>query len=146
MNSVCATHDPGRAQINTALLIVRIASALAFLYHGSAILFGAFGGPGPQQFAVAHHMPIPFGYLVGLAQFAGGVAVLSGVLIRVGAASIAVVMLGAIFLVHLPHGFDVSSGGFEYALTQLLLAIAFLLTGPGAYSLASRLPVWLQKL
>jgi hypothetical protein len=31
-------------------------------------------------------------------------------------------MLGAIFLVRLPHGFDVSSGGGEYALTQLLRA------------------------
>jgi putative oxidoreductase len=55
-------------------------------------------------------------------------------------------MLGAIFLVHLPHGFDVSNGGAEYALTQLLLAIAFLFTGPGEYSLASRLPASLQKL
>jgi putative oxidoreductase len=146
MNSVSATHDPGPAQINAALLILRIASALAFLYHGSAILFGAFGGPGPQQFAIAHHMPILVGYLVGLAQFGGGLAVLSGALIRVGAASIVVVMLGAIFLVHLPHGFDVSGGGFEYALTQLLLAITFLLTGPGAYSLASQLPASFQKL
>jgi hypothetical protein len=32
------------------------------------------------------------------------------------------------------------------AITQLLLAIAFLLTGPGGYSLARRLPVWLHKL
>jgi uncharacterized membrane protein YphA (DoxX/SURF4 family) len=55
-------------------------------------------------------------------------------------------MLGAIFLVHLPHGFDVSNGGAKYALTQLPLAIAFLLTGPGAYSLAQLLPAWLQKL
>src|ERR1700730_2166311 len=146
MNSVSATYDPGPAQHNNALLILRIASALAFLYHGSAILFGAFAGPGPQQFATAHHMPIFVGYLVGLAQFGGSLAVLSGALFRVGAASIVVVMLGAIFLVHLPHGFDVSSGGFEYALTQLLLAIALLLTGSGAYSLASRLPAWFQKL
>jgi putative oxidoreductase len=146
MNSLSGTHQPFPAQVNAALLVLRIASALAFLYHGSAILFGAFGGPGPQPFAVAHHIPIPVGYLVGLAQFGGGLAVLSGALIRVGAASIAVVMLGAIFLVHLPYGFDVSGGGFEYALTQLLLAIAFLMTGPGAYSLASRLPASFQKL
>jgi putative oxidoreductase len=146
MSAVSATHDPGPPQINTALLVLRIASALAFLYHGSAILFGAYGGPGPQQFAIAHGMPIAAGYLVGLAQFGGGLAVLSGALIRVGAAAIVVVMLGAIFLVHLPHGFDVSRGGFEYVLTQLLLAIAFLLTGPGAYSVASRLPVSFQKL
>ena len=47
------------------------------------------------------------GYLIGVAQFAGGLAVLSGVLFRLGAACIAVVMLGAIFLVHLPNGFDI---------------------------------------
>jgi uncharacterized membrane protein YphA (DoxX/SURF4 family) len=55
------------------------------------------------------------------------------------------VMLGAIFLVHLPRGFDIANGGAEYALTQLFLAIAFLLTGPGQYSLTSLLPQPLQK-
>jgi putative oxidoreductase len=84
-------------------------------------------------------------YLVGLAQVAGGLAILSGILFRVGAASVFVVMLGAIFLVHLPYGFDVSKGGLEYALTQLLLATALLLTGPGEYSLASWLPSPLRK-
>src|SRR5712692_4065537 len=146
MNSVASRNMPEPAQINTALLILRIASAMAFLYHGSAILFGAFGGPGPQQFAADHQWPVILGYLVGLAQFAGGLAILSGVLIRVGAVCIIAVMLGAIFLVHLPHGFDVSSGGVEYALTQLLLAIAFLFTGPGEYSLTSLLPESLRKL
>ena len=131
---------PTPAQINTALLILRIASAIAFLYHGSAILFGAFGGPGPKGFSALMHMPAVVGYLVGLAQFAGGFAILSGVLIRLGAACIIVVMLGAILLVHLPHGFNVSKGGLEYALMQLLLALALLITGAGAYSLASRLP------
>jgi putative oxidoreductase len=134
------TDTPTPAQINAALLILRIASALAFLYHGSAILFGAFGGPGPKGFSALMHMPAVVGYLVGLAQFAGGFAILSGVLIRLGAACIIVVMLGAILLVHLPHGFNVSKGGIEYALMQLLLALALLITGAGAYSLASRLP------
>jgi putative oxidoreductase len=57
------------------------------------------------------------------------------VLIRIGAACIITVMLGAIFLVHLPHGFDIVKGGIEYALTQMSIAVALLLTGPGAYSL-----------
>jgi putative oxidoreductase len=146
MNPLAPTNAPTSAPISAALFILRIASAMAFLYHGSAILFGAFGGPGPDQFAAGHHWPVMLGYLVGLAQFAGGLAVLTGILFRLGAACIIAVMLGAIFLVHLPHGFDVSNGGAEYALTQLLLAIAFLLTGPGGYSLASLLPAWLQKL
>ena len=67
------------------------------------------------------HMPVVVGYLVGLAQVASGLAILSGALIRLGAACIIVVTLGAIFLVHLPHGFDIRRGGIEYALTQLLI-------------------------
>jgi putative oxidoreductase len=146
MNSPHPANAPQSARISAALLILRIASAMAFLYHGSGILFGAFGGPGPQQFAAGHQWPVILAYLVGLAQLAGGLAILTGILFRVGALCIIAVMLGAIFLVHLPHGFNVAEGGAEYALTQLLLAIAFLFTGPGGYSLASRLPAWLQKL
>ncbi|SRR6266568_1338302 len=139
------TSFPGTMQINAALLLLRIGSASAFLYHGSAILFGWFAGPGPEQFAVSHHWPPVIAYLVGLAQIAGGLAILSGILFRLGAASLFIVMVGAIFLVHLPHGFDVSNGGAEYALTQLLLATTFLLTGPGTYSLGSWLPSSLRQ-
>ncbi|MBV9157752.1 MAG: DoxX family protein, partial [Acidobacteriaceae bacterium] len=135
MRPLYANTPPGPTQLNAALLLLRIASALAFLYHGSAILFGAFGGPGPRGFAAFMHAPPVIGYLVGLAQFCGALAILSGVLIRIGALCIIIVMLGAIFLVHLPHGFDIGKGGFEYALTQLLIAAALLLTGAGAWSL-----------
>ena len=55
-------------------------------------------------------------------------------------------MLGAIFLVHLPHGFNISNGGIEYALTLLLVAFALLITGAGAYSLAGSLPSALRRL
>ena len=140
---ITATSSP---QFNLALLVLRIASAMAFFYHGSAILFGAFGGPGPAGFAGFMHMPVIVGYLVGLAQLAGGLAMLTGVFIRVGSVCLIIVMLGAIFLVHLPHGFDIGHGGIEYALTQLLVAFALFLTGPGAYSLAGSLPASLRRL
>lgn len=146
MNSTSADLNPASSRLDAALLFLRIASAMAFLYHGSGILFGAFGGPGPQKFAAFLHAPAIVGYLVGLAQFCGALAILFGVLIRVGALCIIVVMLGAIFIAHLPHGFDVSKGGFEYALTQLLIALALLLTGAGRYSLASMMPAGLRKL
>jgi len=136
----------GRRQLDLALLLLRIACGLPFLYHGSAILFGVFGGPGPEGFASLMHYPAAAGYFVGLAQFAGGLAILSGALLRVGALCVIVVMLGAIFLVHLPHGFDINQGGMEFALTELLLAVGLLLTGAGAYSLGRFLPAALQKL
>jgi len=82
----------------------------------------------------------------GAGQIAAGLALFSGILIRVGAVSRMIVMAGAIFLVHLPHGFDIGKGGMEYALTQFLVATALLLTGVGAYSLAGWLPAPLRKL
>jgi putative oxidoreductase len=134
------------SRYDLALLLLRIASAVVFLYHGAAILFGAFGGPGPVAFAAFMHAPAIIGYLVGLAQFAGGLAILTGVLFRVGAVCILIVMAGAIFLVHLPHGFNIANQGMEYALTEFLLAFALLLTGPGAYSLNHVLPPALRRL
>jgi putative oxidoreductase len=145
MASLPQSSQPSPVAMNLALFLIRIASALAFLYHGSAILLGAFGGPGPLRFAAYLRAPAAVGYLVGLAQFAGGLALLLGIFVRVGAACLIIVMLGAIFLVHLPHGFDIGKGGLEYALTQLLIALALLITGPGRYSLAAHFRGRLQK-
>jgi putative oxidoreductase len=133
-------------RIDVALLALRIASGLAFLYHGAAILFGMFGGPGPERFAIDHRFPVMLGYVVGVAQVISAIAVLVGAFVRLAAVALIVVMLGAIFLVHLTHGYDVSSGGMEYALTQLLIAFALLLMGAGSYSVASRLPARFKEL
>ena len=146
MNALSSSNSPSSSQHNLALLVLRVACSLVFLYHGSAILFGSFGGPGPAGFSAFMHTPIAVGYLVGLAQFAGGLAILMGVLFRTGAVCIIIVMLGAIFLVHFSHGCDVSKGGLEYAFTELCLAFALFLIGPGAYSLNSSLPAAIRKL
>jgi putative oxidoreductase len=128
-----------------ALLLIRIVGGIAFLYHGASILFGAFGGPGPAGMAAMMKAPELVGVLVGLAQFCGGLALLTGVLARIGAACIVVVMLGAIFLVHLSHGYDLKNGGFEYAFAQLMIALAILIDGPGIYSLNRVLPAAVRK-
>src|SRR6266478_2117548 len=138
-----ASESPQR---NFALLIMRLACALPFLYHGSSILFGVLGGPGPAKFAAFLHAPAAVGYLVGLAQFAGGLAILTGAFLRIGTVCVMIVMLGAILLVHLPHGFDIGHGGYEFALTELLLAFGLLISGPGAWSLRNVLPAPLRKL
>lgn len=133
-------------ELNFELLIMRIACSMPFLYHGSAILFGAFGGPGPQNFAAFMHQPVVVGYLVGLAQFAGGLAILFGAFLRIGTVCVMIVMLGAISLVHFPHGYDIGHNGMEFALTEFLLSAGLLFAGPGKYSLASLLPGPLRKL
>ena len=129
-----------------ALLLFRVACSLPVLYHGGQILFGAFGGPGPQAFAEYQHLPVVFGYLVGLAQFAGGFAILTGAFHRIGTICIIIVMVGAISRVHLHRGFNVATGGMEFALTVLLLALGLCISGPGAYSFRSLLPAPLRNL
>ena len=79
-------------------------------------------------------------------QFAGGLAILLGVLQRIGSVCIIIVMIGAIYLVHLAHGFDIGKGGMEFALTVLLVALGLLITGSGAYSLRGILPGALKNL
>jgi len=133
-------------RLNIALLILRLAGAPPFLYHGSAILLGAFGGPGPERFAASQHMAPIVGYLVGLAQVGGGLALLLGVFTRIGAVCIMCVMAGAIKLVHWAHGFDIGQGGYEFALTQMLVSLALLFTGPGKYAVSRLLPGWMREL
>jgi len=85
------------------------------------------------------------GYLIGLAQLAGrsGCPEWDFVLTRGGVHRGC--DAGSDFSGSSPNGFDIGKGGAEYALTQLLLAVAFLLTGPGSYSLAFWLPAPLRK-
>lgn len=131
------TLTPDQKRTGLALLAIRLASAAAFIFHGSGILFGAFGGPGLQGFAGFAHLPLPVAVLVGIAQFGGGLAMLTGVLARLGALGLTAVMAGAVFMVHIHNGMDVQKGGIEYALTQMLVAVAILVAGPGPYTLVA---------
>ena len=135
-----STTTAEQVRVGLALLSIRLAGGLVFLYHGSGKLLGLFGGPGLQGFITASHLPPPIAFLVALAEFCGGLALLTGVLARLGAAAIIPVMLGAIFMVHGKNGFSLQHGGFEYAFTLLLMAIAILITGAGPYSLVSLIP------
>src|SRR5260370_38514460 len=111
MSATPGTPSSESPQLNFALLIMRLACALPFLYHGSGILFGVLGGPGPAHFAAFMHAPAAGGYLVGLAQFAGGLALLTGAFLRVGPVCVVIVMFGGIFLVPFSPGFDIGRAG-----------------------------------
>ena len=124
MASEAAIRD--RSAVDWALLVARAIVGVIFMAHGAQKLFGAFGGPGLS--AVVQMMG-PLGYLVAVGEFFGGLGLVFGFLSRFSAASIIIIMLGAIGMVHGRVGFfmnwagNQAGEGFEYH----LLAIAALL-------------------
>jgi putative oxidoreductase len=117
---------------------------MTFLIHGSQLMFGAFGGPGLAGFA---KMMGPVGYLVAIGEFFGGLGILVGFLSRFSAAAIVVIMLGAIFTVHLPNGYFMNwygkqkGEGYEYHLLVIAMCAAIFIAGPGRLTLGRILPL-----
>lgn len=131
--------------IDTGLLVLRLALGLIFMAHGAQKLFGAFGGPG---LAGVVHMMGPIGYLVAIGEFFGGLGIIVGFLTRFSAASISVIMLGAMGMVHLKNGFFLTPKieGFEYDFALFGMALALAIIGPGRLAVQNALPGLLRKL
>lgn len=78
--------------------------------------------------------------LIIIGEFFGSFGLLAGFRTRFSAASIGVIMLGAISLVHWPHGFFMNwfgkqqGEGYEYHLLAIGIAAALLVTGGGKWS------------
>src|SRR5438093_3819088 len=113
--STASTGSQDRLAVDVALLGVRVIVGIIFVVHGAQKLFGAFGGPG----LAALVQPPPdgmglLGYPVAIGEFFGGLGLIAGFLTRFSAASLIVIMLGAIATVHAKHGFFLQNQGFEY--------------------------------
>ena len=138
-----STHDPGyrdRTAVDVSLLVVRLIVGVVFAYHGAQKLFGAFGGPGLSKTVDMLGLG-PLGYLVIIGEFFGGLGLIFGFLSRFSAASLIVIMIGAIALHHGKNGFSLEHGGFEYNLALIGLLVPVLLCGPGRYAVGQYLPL-----
>lgn len=121
-------------------LILRIIFGITFMAHGSQKLFGLFGGGGLTGTAsmmegLGLHPSLLMAILSGCGEFFGGLFLLIGLLTRPFAFVLIINMAVAILTVHLPHGFFGSAGGYEYPLLLLTVALMYLITGPGRYSI-----------
>ena len=137
-----------RLAVDVSLLLVRVIVGVIFAAHGSQKLLGTFGGPGLAK-TVEMFGGGPLGYLVTIGEFFGGLGLIVGFLTRFSAASLIVIMLGAIFMVHGQHGFFLGRGpestlataGFEYNLALIGLLLPILIAGPGRYAIGRFLPL-----
>jgi putative oxidoreductase len=125
------TVSENRLPVDISLAIVRVIVGVIFVAHGSQKLFGAFGGPGLTGVV---SMMGPIGYLVTIGEFFGGLGLIVGFLCRFSAASLIVIMIGAVVMVHGKNGFFLSNGGFEYNLALIGLLLPVLILGPGRFA------------
>jgi putative oxidoreductase len=129
---------------DVTLTMLRLVLGVVFFAHGAQKLLGWFGGFGFSAtmgfFTHQAGLPAPLAFLVIMTEFFGGLGLILGFLTRIPALGIAVEMIGAIFLVHLPNGFFMNwygnqkGEGFEYHLLTIATAAVLLLRGAGAFS------------
>ena len=106
---------------------------------------GWFGGAGLQStvrvFREQLRIPAPLALLSVAAEFLGGLGLVVGLLSRIAALGIAVVMLVALVAVHWKFGFfmnwfgEKKGHGIEYHVLVLALALIVIVKGAGAFSL-----------
>ena len=128
-----------------APLIARLMLGVVIFPHGAQKMLGWFGGYGfsgtMNWFETSLHIPAPLAFLAIMAEFAGSLGLIVGLLSRVAAFGIACNMVVAILTVHLSNGFFMNwfgaqkGEGFEYHLLAIGLALIVITHGAGKWSL-----------
>jgi len=130
---------------SSAPLIARLMLGIVMFPHGAQKALGWFGGYGFSGtmgfFTGTMHIPAVFAFLAILAEFAGSLGLITGLLGRLAAFGIATNMVVAILTTHAANGFFMNwfgnqkGEGFEYHLLALGLALIVLIHGAGKASL-----------
>jgi len=127
-------------------LIARVFLGLVILPHGLQKLLGLFGGYGFNatiEYFVSTGIPSVVAVLIILGESFGALFLVLGFISRISASGIVIIMLGAVFMVHIQNGFFMNwigsqaGEGFEYHLLALGLAFIVIVKGGGAWSLDS---------
>jgi putative oxidoreductase len=135
-----------------ARLLVRLVLGGLLAGHGAQKLFGWFGGPGPEgtrgMMEKLELRPAkPWAFLAGASEFGGGILTALGALSPIGPLAIIGSMTMATATVHWGKPIWVTSGGAELPVTNIAVAGAIALVGPGRVSvdhaLGIRLPAWI---
>jgi putative oxidoreductase len=121
-------------QADAGLTLLRAVTGVIFAAHGAQKLF-VYGFDGVAGGFAQMGVPFPgvIGPLVGFVELFGGLALIAGLLTRLAGVGLTAVMLGAMFLVHLPAGFFLPNG-YEFVLMLAASATALAITGAGRYS------------
>lgn len=121
---------------DAALLIFRIIVGVIFVAHGYDKLFltgltettGQFSAAGVPQ-------PQASAWLATTAELLGGALLVLGLLAAYVAGALALLMVAAIWFLHVDAGFFTSQGGLEFPLLLAAALLMIIVFGPGRASL-----------
>lgn len=114
--------------------LVRVVIGYNLLMHGWVKINSGFHGVSAYMGKVG----LPAELFAGSAMFletVGAVCIIVGLFTRFFAAAIAIELGIAFLIVHMPKGFSVGQGGFEYVLLLGIVMFAIAMRGGGPYSL-----------
>ncbi len=137
-----------RAVSAWSALPLRLIVGYGFTIHGYAKL-----SRGPETFAVVLHtlgvpMPLFFSWVTTITELVGGLLILAGAYVAIASLPLAIVLLTALFTVHLPYGFfsvklvEVTESGvkfgpvgYEHILLYLAGLMSIAMGGAGPLSI-----------
>lgn len=126
--------------------IARLALGIMILPHALQKVFGLFGGYGFSgtmgYFTDTLGIPWIFALLAILAEFLGGLGLITGLLGRVAAFGVGCNMVVAALMNHVQNGFfmnwfgqmEAGTEGFEFHILAIALALIVIVRGSGAWS------------
>jgi putative oxidoreductase len=126
------SNSISQSRINAALAVLRVALGIVFVAHGGQKLF-VYGIDGVSGAFAQMGMPGFLGPVIGASELLGGIALIAGFLTPIASAGLSIIMLGAIFKVHLAGGFFMPQG-YEFAFALLAGLVSLSLVGAGTYS------------
>ncbi|MBN6204458.1 DoxX family protein [Staphylococcus saprophyticus] len=104
------------------ILLIRLMLGIVFMVHGGQKVLGGFSEPMAMMEGLG--FPAFFGIVLGLFELIGGILLFFGILTNYIASGFIIIMLGALFTVHLKEGYMAS----EFVLTLLVMSISMIVS------------------
>ena len=115
--------------------MIRVTAGAILLVHGWGKINTGITGLAGYLGKVGLAPPAPLAYVVYINETLGAVCIILGLFTRFFAASIAIELAVALWIVHYAKGFGASTGGYEYVLMWGVIMFAIALRGGGPYSI-----------
>lgn len=119
------------------ITLLRVSLGMMYLAHSVVLKLLTFGLPGTASYFVSLGLPGWLAYVTFAAEAVGGIMLVLGVYTRWVALALTPALLGAIIWAHADKGwvFTAPGGGWEYPFYLLILSVAQVLLGEGAFAL-----------